>query len=320
MAGSQDSGQAAAGQAAWLKAMENQKLREGEVLKDSTGRTIMENPKTHPLHFGQVAGADGTQALQGFNPITAAPVGPARSVGMTPDQTAHRDAEAGWGDPYEQGGALVQSNAVTGQVRQVVARPPQTHVYNPPAVTTTQVIDPKDSTRMLSVDARTYKQGGSLGDVGVIGVSGKLGDAQKLVNKREFNMAGIGKTIKEAEDLLGGEVSPTHSLIGRGLDIAGGAVGYASPAAIKAAELQPVGAALVAKMPRMEGPQSDRDLVQYKEMAGKVGDPTQPLATRKAALEKVKELWAKYENLNPDAFADRRQGGGGSSGGWSVVK
>lgn len=47
-----------------------------------------------------------------------------------------------------------------------------------PAPTMSEVLDPKDPTRMLRVDARTYK-GGSLGAVGVLGVSGKEPTAAK---------------------------------------------------------------------------------------------------------------------------------------------
>ena len=45
-------------------------------------------------------------------------------------------------------------------------------IINPPSPTISEVVDPKDQTRMLRVDAKTYK-GGSVGDVGVLGVSGK---------------------------------------------------------------------------------------------------------------------------------------------------
>lgn len=197
-----------------------------------------------------------------------------------------------------------------------VGRPPQTHVSVTPAVTVTQITDPNNPQQMISVDARTYK-GGSIGSPGVLGVSGKLGDAAKLENKRAFNMQGIGATIQQAEDILNGVErdasdvtkpvsTPTGSLIGRGIDIGLGAVGAATPGAVQAQRLRAVGGALVSKMPRMEGPQSDKDVALYKEMAGQVGDATQPIATRKAALDTVKQLWSKYERLNPDSFNERR--------------
>lgn len=291
--------QATAGQAAWLKSMEPVKLREGEVVQSPTGQVLNSNPKTLPLHFGDTGGA-----IQPMDPRTGAPVGPATAKTVTPDQQRLADQAAGWGDPYDLNGATVQSNAVTGEIRQVVNRPPQTHVYSPPAVTVTQVIDPNDPTRLLNVDARTYK-GGTLGSPGVVGVSGKVGDKEKLDMKRAFNMQGIGATIQEAENLLSGAATgnlPTASYMGAGTDLAGRIVGHAPKGSAEAAQLEALGGALVAKMPRMEGPQSDKDVLLYKQMAGKVGDRTVPIAERVAALNMVKNLWTKYERLNPDAF------------------
>lgn len=226
-------------------------------------------------------------------------------------------AEKGnWGEPYQMGGAWVQKNDATGQVRQAVGREAQMRVEVPPPVTASIIQDPANPQQQITVDARTYR-GGSIGSPGVIGISGKLGDVAKMENKRQFNMQGIGATIQQAEDILSGverdaggvtkAVSePTGSLVGRGVDIVLGTVGAATPGAVQAQRLRSVGGALVAKMPRMEGPQADKDVALYKEMAGQIGDATQPLSTRKAALDTVKQLWAKYERLNPDAFSDRR--------------
>lgn len=187
-----------------------------------------------------------------------------------------------------------------------------TTVVSPPAVTTTQVIDPKDPNRLLNVDARTYK-GGSLGSPGVIGVSGKVGDERKLTMKREFNMQGIGATIQKAEDLLTGKNGrplPTGSGVGSAVDAVGGFFGMSPDGSIEAQQLKAVGGALTAKMPRMEGPQSDKDTALYREMAAMIGDASVPVQRRRNALDTVKELWAKYENLNADAFANPPAKGG----------
>jgi hypothetical protein len=121
--------------------------------------------------------------------------------------------------------------------------------------------------------------------------------------KREFNMEGIGGVIKKAEDTLNGKQAPTASGIGTLVDRVGGWVGMSPPGASEAEQLRAIGGALVAKMPRMEGPQSDRDVQLYREMAAQVGDSNIPLPRRKAALQSVKDLWMKYETLNPEAFA-----------------
>lgn len=173
---------------------------------------------------------------------------------------------------------------------------------NPAPVTTAEIIDPKDPTRMLKIDARVYKAGGSLGDPGVLGVSGKLSDTQKLDTKRQFNMQGIGATLQEAQDLLEAEEKPTGSGVGAVVDAAAAIVGKSPRGAVPAQKLKAVGGALTSKVPRMEGPQSDHDVRLYKEMAAEVGNNTIPVDRRLAALETMRKLWLKYEKLNADAF------------------
>lgn len=173
-----------------------------------------------------------------------------------------------------------------------------------PAVTVTEIV--RDG-KVIKIDARTGRE---------LGESPKESDAQKRENKRQFNMQGIGATIAEAEAILSNKANPpTGSGFGNIVDKVGGFFGATPDGAAEAEKLRAVGGALVSKMPRMEGPQSDKDVALYKEMAGMVGDASIPIERRVAALEEVKKLWAKYERLNPDAFAPA-----GGSDGWSVVR
>jgi hypothetical protein len=57
--------------------------------------------------------------------------------------------------------------------------------------------------------------------------------------------------------------------------------------------------ALVSKMPKMSGPQSDKDVLLYREMAGQVGDSTIPVARRQAAAAEVRRLNEKYAGMQP---------------------
>jgi hypothetical protein len=59
-------------------------------------------------------------------------------------------------------------------------------------------------------------------------------------------------------------------------------------------QLKVISGALVSKMPKMSGPQSDKDVLLYREMAGQVGDATLPIESRLAALETVKKINAKH--------------------------
>jgi hypothetical protein len=127
--------------------------------------------------------------------------------------------------------------------------------------------------------------------------------AGEFAAKREFNMADIGNVISEAEKILTSG-RPTSSGIGAAQDFVGSLVGYTPDGAREADQLKAIGGALVSKMPRMEGPQSDRDVETYREMAGRIGDNTIPIPRRLAALQAVKELWAKYDKNAP--AQDRR--------------
>lgn len=113
--------------------------------------------------------------------------------------------------------------------------------------------------------------------------------------KRDFNMMGIGDIIDEARDVLQGPVKPTSSGMGTLYDTAAGFVGVTPEGASEAEALRAIGGSLVAKMPRMEGPQSNYDVQNYREMAGQVGDSTIPIERRLKALDAVERLWKKYE-------------------------
>jgi hypothetical protein len=116
--------------------------------------------------------------------------------------------------------------------------------------------------------------------------------------KRAFNMTGAGNVIDQAESILTGKTKPTASGIGALADVAGSVVGYAPRGAAQADQLKAIGGQLVSKMPRMEGPQSDRDVQLYTQMAGQIGDATIPISRRLAALQTVRSIVQKYEPMN----------------------
>ena len=102
--------------------------------------------------------------------------------------------------------------------------------------------------------------------------------------------------INQAEKLLD---TATGSLTGTGVDILAGAVGMSTPGAQSASKLKAIQGALVAKMPKMSGPQSDKDVLLYREMAAQVGDSTIPVDTRKAALDTLREIQERYAKVEP---------------------
>lgn len=65
-----------------------------------------------------------------------------------------------------------------------------------------------------------------------------------------------------------------------------------------AAKLKNLSGWLTSNTPRMEGPQSDRDVKLYAEMAGMVGDEERTLEERRAAFSSIVGLLRKYKDLN----------------------
>lgn len=86
-------------------------------------------------------------------------------------------------------------------------------------------------------------------------------------------------------------------------DALAGQVGSTPSGATEAQRMKVLGGALTSKMPRMEGPQSDKDTQLYREMAGLVGDDTVPIPRRLDALDQVSKLWLKYEKPKSAATA-----------------
>jgi len=90
----------------------------------------------------------------------------------------------------------------------------------------------------------------------------------------------------------------TNSYLGAGLDVAARAFGKSTEGSRAISSLKSLQAALMLKMPRMEGPQSNMDVQLYREAAGQIGDPTVPRENKLAALETIEKLQGKYiENM-----------------------
>lgn len=122
----------------------------------------------------------------------------------------------------------------------------------------------------------------------------------RLEGERNVGMQGLGEVINQTSAILGDtENPPTASGFGSAYDSIAGFFGASPDGSVPASQLKALGGALTAKMPRMEGPQSDQDRLMYLEMAGRVGDDTVPVDQRQAALEIVKALWGKYEQKAP---------------------
>lgn len=118
---------------------------------------------------------------------------------------------------------------------------------------------------------------------------------------------------------------PTASGIGQSVDKAAQYFGRSTKGAQVASQLDIVAGELLNNVPRMEGPQSDGDRIQYKEQAGRAANRDIPTPERKAALQEILRLQGKYSSLNGGG-ATTQQGGaqgswnapGAAKSGWSI--
>lgn len=117
----------------------------------------------------------------------------------------------------------------------------------------------------------------------------------------------IFSILNEARPLLSGA---TGSLLGTGVDKAVSAFGGTTDGAAATAQLKALQGALISKMPKMSGPQSDKDVQLYREMAGQIGDSTIPAAQRNAAMNTIEQLNLKYlpQAAGPDDLAQMPSG------------
>lgn len=143
-------------------------------------------------------------------------------------------------------------------------------------------------------------------------ISGPKGPQGTLARQNEAQQA--LNAIKQAEEIL---PNATSSGLGSAVDATAAFFGKSTTGAQNASKLRAIEGELVSKMPKMSGPQSDKDVALYKQMAGVVGDATQPVATRQAALEEVKKIQQRYAgpqvNLgatgNPNSVMSNSGGG-----------
>ncbi len=112
-----------------------------------------------------------------------------------------------------------------------------------------------------------------------------------MLGKREQSARNVLDIIAEAKPLL---AKSTGSYTGAAVDEAARIFGNTTSGAVNVAKLKTLEGSLMMAMPRMEGPQSDKDVAMYQQAAGRVGDPTVPPALKLAALESIEKINKRY--------------------------
>lgn len=109
--------------------------------------------------------------------------------------------------------------------------------------------------------------------------------------QRSNDATAVMELTDEAAPLL--EKAP-GSYAGAALNQLGRVFGMNTEATNAQAQLDVLAGSLIAKMPKMSGPQSDKDVLLYRQMAGNLNDPTLPASAKEAAMKTLRMLNQKY--------------------------
>ena len=178
----------------------------------------------------------------GNAPVAAAPFKPELPKEHVVNGTVYRSTPDGvkplggpgegtWGEPYPLNGAMVQRNALTGQVRQAVNREPQIHVTQEPAITAVTLKNPDDPTgnSTIVVDGRT---GRKIGEGPKLTATGT--QEQKLslgLPQAKLRVESMGQNLDRLDAALGeldkdkGLTNITGTLMGRTPNLTNAATG-----------------------------------------------------------------------------------------------
>ncbi|WP_434513774.1 hypothetical protein AB6Q56_14430 [Dechloromonas sp. ARDL1] len=131
------------------------------------------------------------------------------------------------------------------------------------------------------------------GQYAPIGMPGGAPIQSKEQAQRGQDATAVMELTDEAAPLL--EKAP-GSYAGAALNQLGRVFGMNTEATNAQAQMDVISGTLVAKMPKMTGPQSDKDVLLYRQMAGNLNDPTVPTSAKQAAMKTLRMLNEKYVN------------------------
>lgn len=122
-------------------------------------------------------------------------------------------------------------------------------------------------------------------------IPGKNPAAAKQLSDR------LAVSIAEARRLI---PEATGSGVGRAVDYATSTFGVSTKGDDAASQLETLAGWMTSNVPRMQGPQSDKDTLLYRQMAAQVGDRSKTRSSRLKALETLEGLQKKYSESTAD--------------------
>jgi hypothetical protein len=156
-----------------------------------------------------------------------------------------------------------------------------------------------DLERGIQIDPRTGQSRPIMAAGAPVGAKGESKKAESAESAQSI--------IDLAKPLI---AQSTGSYAGNAIDKVLQVAGISTSGADANAQLAVLQARLMTEQPRMEGPQSDRDVDLYRKAAGEIGDPNIPPSRKLAALKTISALNDRYRKKQPV----------GATGGWSITE
>jgi hypothetical protein len=102
------------------------------------------------------------------------------------------------------------------------------------------------------------------------------------------------KTLSDLDEVDKLLPQATGGSFGKAIDTAAASVNHSTDTAKASAALDILAGRLTSAVPRMQGPQSDRDVELYQKQAGDLANRNLPIATRQYAAKELRRLQMKY--------------------------
>jgi hypothetical protein len=251
-----------------------------EGFRDWQAKAAVGIQKLAELAKVQQVDSGGKVATQVYNPVTGAvnTVATTQKT-MTPGEAASN--------------SVARGNLAVAQERLALEQAQPKGVYDP--------------TQGVLIDPRTGRATPVVGPDGNPLTPKKPTEQQAKVTDAKEAIAIINQAVPMLKNATG-------SYFGTGIDRLGQLFGVATEGSIATGQLKALEGILVSKMPKMSGPQSDKDVALYRQMAAEIGDPTIPNARKAAALETVREIQERYAGMSPGSSRPQAPGGRGQPG------
>ena len=123
-----------------------------------------------------------------------------------------------------------------------------------------------------------------------------VGETMGANEKKAINAPFQYAAINQARQLL---PKASSGAVGAGLTFVQNVAGVSTDKSKVDRQLMVIAAELTNNVPRMEGPQSNTDVIAYKQAAADIGNSMVPYEDRLAALDVVETIARKYESASP---------------------